>query len=531
MVIKDQFGPPSVADYNPNMRKNRIPTGSELSGLKEMANTLTKSVLDMKEDIKRAQDAHKLLLAKYQQQFRELEGTQSQLHELKELIEFLQKQCRNFKSKSNRLSGIIHPIRRYPTDVLQIIFELACQASNPANRIHTAIRLSHVCQRWRMISVDTPRLWCDVTFSFGMKRAHTSAFWSSLIPRMRCVPASITLLSLDEAGGNRLKQCNLRQISVISSLMLDLTGWEYFSRIKSFPCFWPRSGVKQLTVQHIPRDDRPDGVLPGTWDIGDLLENVPPVTELDLNAPCQLIITPSTKLATITRLRLKGMVNVDVLSTVSLLPTLSHLDLQNAGFTPVVQTTQVVSNSLKYLKVCNSEAELWLERLSCPNLDTFLVGDVLILELYTSFIKEHPSITHLDMCGELENIATLASVASQAQTLVVDSDLSLLYKRKIPRVRGAPFPTLTRLIVDTLDVALTHEDFEGVVRARCLPHGHRLSKRTASLKPLTALSIRRDPTATVEEAWRDSELFHSARKTNEEDPDWTTWEILTLSWV
>jgi F-box-like len=485
----------------------------------------------MREDLKRVKEAHELLLAKYQQQFQELEGTQSQIHESKELIKFLRTQCRNFESKNNRLSGILHPIRRCPTDVLQCIFECVWQASDKESRIQTAMCISHVCQRWRTIAIGTPRLWCDVTFSLLQAGSRNPTFWDSLIPRMRRVPANITLLHFDDAGGDRLKQCNLHRIPVISSFVLDLMDPDYFGRIKSLPRFLPKNGVEHLTIKYIPGDEGvPENAFDLKWDIGDFLENSAAVTRLKLNAPCDLIMTPSPKLATVTSLDLANMVNVDILFTISLLPSLAYLELEEVVLTPASETTQVTSNSLKTLQFSGIEHE-WLLGLTCPNLDTLLVNSSQLSDSCASFIRVHNLITTLDVCDDNESITTLASIAPQARVLAVAEDLSLLYKRKVPRVRGSPFPNLTQLIIDTFDVAVSLEDFEGIVRARCLPRGHRLSKLTTSLKPLTALSIRSYPSKRVEEAWRDSEFFHSAKKTSEDDACWRGCRLLTLSWV
>jgi hypothetical protein len=306
---------------------------------------------------------------------------------------------------------------------------------------------------------------------------------------------------------------------------------DYFSRIKSLPRLLPKSGVEHLTIRYVPGDDVPEEVFELKWDIGDLLENIPAITKLELSAPCDLIVTPSPKLATVTSLDLQRMVNVDILSTISLLPCLSHLTMDAVGLIPAPETTQVTSNSLRTLTFHSLEEDSWLLSLTCPNLDTLLADGTHLSDTCARFIRVHNSIATFDFGGDNDSVTTLASIAPQAHVLCKDPDLSLLYKRKVSRVRGSPFPKLTRLIIDNITADITLEDFEGVIRARCLPRGHRLSKLTTSLKPLTALSIRSRPSDPREEAWRDSELFQSAKQTIEDDPHWKEFELLTLSWV
>jgi hypothetical protein len=66
----------------------------------------------------------------------------------------------------DKIKGVLHPIRRCPSDVLQIIFErtVLLHATDRLRISHTrwfitAIRLSHVCRRWRSITLETPGLW------------------------------------------------------------------------------------------------------------------------------------------------------------------------------------------------------------------------------------------------------------------------------------------------------------------------------------------------------------------------------------
>ncbi|KAJ2930329.1 hypothetical protein H1R20_g6784, partial [Candolleomyces eurysporus] len=62
-------------------------------------------------------------------------------------------------------SALLSPIRRVPNDILSLVF-LACLPHNSPSRrltrlsaVHPALVVSHVCQRWRQLSFNTPLLW------------------------------------------------------------------------------------------------------------------------------------------------------------------------------------------------------------------------------------------------------------------------------------------------------------------------------------------------------------------------------------
>ncbi|RXW14288.1 hypothetical protein EST38_g11566 [Candolleomyces aberdarensis] len=62
-------------------------------------------------------------------------------------------------------SALLSPIRRVPNDILSLIF-LACLPHNSSRQrltglsaAHPALVVSHVCQRWRQLSFNTPLLW------------------------------------------------------------------------------------------------------------------------------------------------------------------------------------------------------------------------------------------------------------------------------------------------------------------------------------------------------------------------------------
>ncbi|RXW14289.1 hypothetical protein EST38_g11567 [Candolleomyces aberdarensis] len=74
--------------------------------------------------------------------------------------------CRDQQAKFvKEHSALLSPIRRVPNDILSLIF-LACLPHNSSRErltglsaAHPALVVSHVCQRWRQLSFNTPLLW------------------------------------------------------------------------------------------------------------------------------------------------------------------------------------------------------------------------------------------------------------------------------------------------------------------------------------------------------------------------------------
>jgi hypothetical protein len=60
-------------------------------------------------------------------------------------------------------STLLQPIRRTPDDILSLIFQ-ACipQDRLTMTRTHPAVLISHVCRRWRQLSLSTPQLWSGI---------------------------------------------------------------------------------------------------------------------------------------------------------------------------------------------------------------------------------------------------------------------------------------------------------------------------------------------------------------------------------
>jgi F-box-like len=444
-------------------------------------------------------------------------------------------QPQSFPSISKRESplGKTHPIGLCPSDVLQLIFEAACDPSPWP--IETAVTLSAVCRKWRKIAIETPRLWFDISFTLDEGPFDPSYFWSFVIPRIKMVPAVVKIHHLEAETADLLYQCHLERIPVIEHFGLYLSHPEYFAQLHTLPPFLPAAGVDHLLIscgdEH--HTDRVGSNV--TWDIGKLLRHIPPITKLWLAGPCPLLVTPSTQLTRITFVYLEELRDVDVFIIVSHFTQMSHLELFDVEFTELASPPEIYSPCLIKITICDCVGDdSWLFRANFPTLAAFIHNGRGFSDACMGFIQKHNSIMELELSEKNEQLACVPKIAPQIQSLAVDPLLCHLYTKDASETDAIPFPSLQFLTVVTGVISLTLEDFDGVVSTRCLPISDSRSKTIPSLLPLRSLTIRRyvgvsGPIAPA--PWEDSEFLQSARREVFPDADWVDWETVTLSWV
>lgn len=217
---------------------------------------MSSSLLALKQETKLAQEAHKALVSSYQRQLLELEGLQSQINSSERIIELKQQQCVSMERELKKMASIRHPVRRLPAEVLQCIFESACDLSmleHLKKRVVVAIRLSHVCRRWRSIATTTPRIWSVICLLLADNKAGTFHLWNLVRSRIKHAPAHIVLWNVGTADSeSHLATYMLQKVAIIDRLEIYLTSRTIFNQFERFPCL---SRIKAKTVEvHPPKD-------------------------------------------------------------------------------------------------------------------------------------------------------------------------------------------------------------------------------------------------------------------------------------
>ncbi|KAJ7216523.1 hypothetical protein GGX14DRAFT_605037, partial [Mycena pura] len=90
---------------------------------------------------------------------------------LRRLVKYFQLKAREITQYLNVKRCLLSPIRRLPPELLSMVFAFAVLTPNPVRVLTmsatvTAIRLAHVCNYWRIIMLDTSKLWATILIHY-----------------------------------------------------------------------------------------------------------------------------------------------------------------------------------------------------------------------------------------------------------------------------------------------------------------------------------------------------------------------------
>ncbi|KAL0576697.1 hypothetical protein V5O48_005296 [Marasmius crinis-equi] len=149
-------------------------------------------------------------IASYERTIRDLE---SRLLQMKSRRDDLQQDVA-------RVSSLLSPVRRIPTEILQEIFAFAGaeRESNAfgvyATKESVALRVSAVCNRWRTVALDTPDLWTHFAAELQQRyRAPVDLF----LVRSKQRPLALTITEPEKGG--------LRDDRLLGLLVAQASRW------------------------------------------------------------------------------------------------------------------------------------------------------------------------------------------------------------------------------------------------------------------------------------------------------------------
>jgi hypothetical protein len=150
---------------DPNYGRNRIPSLKEVQTLRALHSQNLQLSDNVKAQLSVTREAQHKIQARYNKLLEELESVQSELNASQRYIALLERQESTLQEEIERISGLIHPIRRCPEDILKMIFELAVEEYS-YSQFQVALQLSHVCKSWRSITLQTRSLWSSLSISY-----------------------------------------------------------------------------------------------------------------------------------------------------------------------------------------------------------------------------------------------------------------------------------------------------------------------------------------------------------------------------
>lgn len=490
--------------YNPNKTKNRVPTDKELASLRAIASRKKEISETMGTQISEAQATYDKIKARHEEQLAVLESIQSELHAAMQHTAMLQTLKEIVDNEMNEICGVIHPIRRMPAELLTQIFEYTVRA-NWSSNVWQSIQLSHVCQYWRAVALNSPSLWSEIKINFrDDSLSFITKYWSWVVERVKAAPVNVYFYNL---GGNpqpgiamsnhiaeqrrKVAACSLLRIPMIRELYANIDDayptTKAFSMITEFP-------IGKLESLYL------SGPLSGTpiesmeWDWCAFLHRFPPTKVLKFQYLDGLYFPRPEPFILLQNLHLGPYTNFNTLEILRLCPNLEGLSIDvSNGYYRSHQTPAPVTNStLTVLEVTGDSIFPWDAPLHFPSL-SFLILDTeetVLPDGIFHFLAHHPSISDLKITTSYLDLTRLATATPQLTKLTLnlwEGSPEVLLDWTSTSLQGPPFPKLEILDLDS--PFLTLERFDRFVRTRCLPPTHDKSELPNGCFPLLELTV------------------------------------------
>jgi F-box-like len=381
------------------------------------------------------------------------------------------------------------PAAVLPTEMMQNILEEACSGFAAGEREHTILSVSQVNKNWRKIALRSPRLWTEHAVKLWRGPQQIADYWSWTIPRLRSIPVEVRIYgdNADPRHRSRLNLCPLYKIRAFKLLLLQVDMHTRLVPIKS--------NIELLDLSEIASSNA---------TASDIFTSFPAVQELRVkhfNAESRTISVP-VSLASFTSHQIRSQAEHQALAHYSKLEALVINDAW------IYATTPITLLSLTSLTVREDSFRI-LNSLTCPrlrHLGYFWDTDDHIDDL-VSFLERHPNITKIQVTNGDKIELWAARVP----------DLRHLWTHRVARpffeledgALGKPLlcPSLSRLEVE--DPGL--EDFETLVRFRCLPTNHPFRRSMAATPVIATLIIHQSQVIQSSEAraghWDSSPLL------------------------
>jgi len=407
-------------------------------------------------------------------------------------------------------------VSRCTSDVLKCIFEAAVAAPfTPGDHaFQVATRISHVCRSWRLVAINTPRLWTTIEFSCFRSLDAIQTFMERMMVRAKAVPVYISIWNV-QAGESRLKisDFGLNQFRAVQRLLIQME--EDYSVIQQL--FDPSSCLRYCLITELKlvlcSEEYGD-----PWRCQELFIHFPLLRRLELIGCKGILFEKAEPNDAITRLLLIDM-TIDPEEALSLFPKLECLELRDVtvhlhereSLLPIelhnMRTLKVYENLPWYLL---SRMD-WLYQLSCPVLQEVDLDP--LREGVLPFISSHPSILSFHS-GDLDEIVSLDAAAPQLHHLGIEVDHDNYSNLCLIATNTRPlFPHLRSLTIRDFKCGLRLQQFELLTRTRCLPRSNPQSQLHDQVPPLQTLEILLPKFDRLDShEWVVSELYTEARK-------------------
>lgn len=483
--------------HNPNKTKNRVPTDRELTSLRAIASRKKELLNGFDAQISVAQATYAEIVARHEKQLAVLESILSELAAAKQYMAMLQVQKATVDNEMNEICGVLHPIRRMPTETLRHIFEETLEASRRP-KLWQAIQLSHVCQHWRAVALNAPTLWTNIVINFAKPLDYITEYWNWAAERVKMVPADISFYDIggklragdtpwihDQWQRRKLAACSLLRIPIIHKLFIE-AGYHYptleaFSMITEFP-----NGELESLGLSGQAPERLSEIT--SWDWSAFLHRFPASKALVLDYLGVLSFSQTTPFSLLQDLSIGSKTEFETLELLPLCPKLERLTIDggSAFYRNHQNHTPITMSTLTTLKVTEYGDFSWDAPLKFPSLSTLVFDSIPgPPDEFFGFLTNHPSIFDLEIFTEQLDLTRLAAAAPQLTKLTLslhEGSLNAFLDWTSTSLQGPAFPQLHVLELNWITLKLG--EFDRFIQTRCLPATHEKSGLPSDCRPL-----------------------------------------------
>ncbi|KAG8760551.1 hypothetical protein FRC14_002792 [Serendipita sp. 396] len=263
------------------LNNNRALLPEEQTVLRQLLESRRRQAVQLDAMLAEASQARSTLEEPYQDLKGHYESMRCSYLVAQDYIENIRQARDSMQPAIERLRSLLHPIRRYPQDILSLIFVAAVESNNSQDsydttepktlypprhrRRNTALDISQVCRAWRALAHATPEMWSTVRIC--LRKSASAAPWLKLFTgNAKAVPMKVIVTHLQPAYFNRRTSVDsddeekstplLASVQRLHSLEIHYSHFRALSYLSRLANNAKLEELNELTIQNDP------GMLP-----------------------------------------------------------------------------------------------------------------------------------------------------------------------------------------------------------------------------------------------------------------------------
>jgi hypothetical protein len=452
---------------------NRVPQEEELSSLRSTALQMQALIDRLTEQAAVAVAAYDAIRNQYEVQSCALVKLESDVHLAKDLADSLTKLASSLDPEILRLRGLLHPIRCYPDDILQMVFEECVMGS--VEMFTGATQLSHVCQRWRNLALCTKRIWTRISFRLNVSGMFRWSRVEAFLHHVKGFPSHITididLYEMDTQAAvvpiDRIFEVLVCRAPTLSSIHFFISEGDPCVILDSIQNF-PKGRVDHFSITAYSSN-------PHSPQLGTFLSKFASFRRLEVhggNFGHSISPNLAAVLANLEEMELVTVGELPATEILELAPEIQILRMEYCSTLPyAVNTTEECIMPHLWSLHASSEAFPW-GKIQCPHLTKLtLDGPPESNETFWVFLSSAFSITDISVGGfNAQELVRFSQSLPQLKCLHLrmvnrNETLKVFISWHDFGLKVPPFPSLLHLGIHISDTCVDTKTLEGLEKA------------------------------------------------------------------